>query len=384
MILWNCCLSATWTHDMTTDVVYFDSTMSGAPALSNTAGTLIAVLDAGLVNGFGSVTLDTLAVSGNVATGTISTGHNLTLIGSTGPVIEIGGATPSALNGRWRVASIPSGTQFTFATSGISNQTATGTITAKRPPAGFEKAFSGTNLAAYRSLNVEGTRLYCRIDDTAANFARICGYETMSDVNTGTGLFPTDAQISGGGYIYKANSTNRSWKLMSDGRLIYFFCDSIGSNNWTGGFVFGDIDSYRAADAYGAILISTTGAASSLDLYRLASVTGSYIARTHTQLGTSVTSARYSHGKSSTSLGVGGQSYPAPVDNRTHLWPIECWEGTTLARGLMPGLWCPTHTDVPNNLAIENIPQLPGRTLLVQMTGTTAYRCVIDLTGPWR
>jgi hypothetical protein len=146
---------------------------------------------------------------------------------------------------------VTSGTAFTFAITGIADQTATGTIAAKRAPAGFEKAFSGTNLAAYRSLDVEGTRLYCRIDDTATNSARIRGYETMTDVSTGEGLFPTDAQISGGGHVYKANAANRNWTLFSDGRMIYFFCDSTGNAAWTGGFVFGDIGSYVAGDAFG-------------------------------------------------------------------------------------------------------------------------------------
>jgi len=59
-----------------TSVVYFDSTMTGAPALSGTAGTLIGLLDACLQDGFGGVTLDSLVVASNVATAT----YSLTLI----------------------------------------------------------------------------------------------------------------------------------------------------------------------------------------------------------------------------------------------------------------------------------------------------------------
>ena len=111
-----------------TTVRYYDVTMSGAPALSGTAGALIGVLDACLVDGFGSVTLDSAAVASNVATRSISTGHGFAMIGDTGSVIRIAGATPSGLNGDWRVASVPGSTTFTFVTSGISDQTASGTI----------------------------------------------------------------------------------------------------------------------------------------------------------------------------------------------------------------------------------------------------------------
>ena len=45
------------------NVVYFTSTMSGAPTLTNTAGSLIGILDACLVDGLGSVTLDSLVVA---------------------------------------------------------------------------------------------------------------------------------------------------------------------------------------------------------------------------------------------------------------------------------------------------------------------------------
>ncbi len=372
---------------MNTEVKYFDSTMSGAPALSGTAGALISVLGACLTNGFGSVTLDSLVVAGNVATGTISTGHNFAMIGNTGPVIRIEGATPSGLNGDWRLASVPGITTFTFATTGISDQTATGTITAKRAPAGFSKAFSGTNKAVYRADDVVGTRLYCRIDDSTTTYARIRGYEAMTDVDTGTGLFPTDAQLNGGGYVYKSNSASsatRAWTLFSDGRIIYFFCDAPNNAAWPGGFVFGDIDSYVASDAFCCALIATNTPAGLCFLYTMSNTGISYLARNTTQLGGSVLAARYSHGRTANSIGSGGQAYPAVADNSIHLWPVECWEAT-LARGMMPGLWNPIHNgDTPHGLIVNDIPQLPGRSLIVQTTASSIYKCAMDLTGPWR
>lgn len=171
-----------------TSVRYYDSTMAGAPALSGTVGALIGVLDACLVNGFGTVTLNSLVVAGNVATGTVNAGHGFAMIGgAVGPVIAIAGATPAGLNGTWCIASVPGSTTFTFSTAGIADQAATGTITAKRPPLGFSKAFSGTNKAAYRADDVASSRLYLRVADDgtgAATYARVRGFETMSDVDT--------------------------------------------------------------------------------------------------------------------------------------------------------------------------------------------------------
>jgi len=371
---------------MPNSVRYYESTMSGAPSLSGTAGALIGVLDACLVNGFGSVTVNSLVVASDVATATVSAGHQFTMQGTTGPVIEISGANPSGLNGEWRVT-VTSSTTFTFVTSGISDQTATGTISAKRAPAGFSKAFSGTGMEAYRSDDITGTRLYLRIDDTYGMYARIRGYEGMTDVNTGTFLFPTDAQISGGGYVWKSNaasSVTRPWALYTDGRMIYFVCDTQLNTFWAGGFVFGDVDSYAASDTFGCLLLCSGTATGSLGLHLLGNTSNAFWARSYTQLDSDPLVSRYSHGKT-TYLGFGAQAYPAPADTHLHLWPVECWEGTTLARGMMPGLWNPIHdSDTPNGLIVDDIPNLPGRTLKVQTINNTAYECAIDLTGPWR
>ena len=210
----------------------------------------------------------------------------------------------------------------------------------------------------------------------------------MDDVDTvtsGYGVFPTDAQISGGGQVYKASGTNRHWALCSDGRIVYFFCDPMNSAVWISGFVFGDIDSYVASDAFGCVLIAANATMTSCALYGFNSDNSSYLARAYTQLGTSITSARYSHGKTQSGLGQGGQAYPARADNSLHLWPVECWDGMTLARGMMPGLWNPVHAgDTPHGLIVDSIPNLPGRTLKIQNTGQTLNECAIDLTGPWR
>ena len=355
-------------------------TDAGVPQLSGTAGALITVLDACLVNGYGSVTLDSLVVASNVATCTKSTGHGFTALGTVGPVIRISGATPSGLNTDWRIT-VVSSTVFTFVTTGISDQTATGTIDAKRAPAGFSKEFSATNKAAYRSDDVTGTRLYLRVDDTDTRYPTLIMYESMSDVDTGTGPAPTTASL----WFGKSNAVSsaaRKWILIADGRLFYLLCDSDVNNNWYAGMSFGDINSYKSGDTYCGLLKAHTSA---MHHYQYAAIGNwGFLARNYTSTGSAVSSTAYSHGKN-TSLGVNSQSYPAPADTSFHAWPVEVWEATnTIARGLMPGLWNPIHaiTLSQHGLLVDNIPQLPGRTLMIlyHYQGGMAF----DIAGPWR
>ncbi len=384
-----------------TSVKYFDSTMSGAPTLSGTAGTLISVLDACLINGFGTVTLDSLVVSSNVATGTVSAGHGFSMIGSAvGSVITIAGATPSGLNGTWRIASVPDSTHFTFATSGISNQTATGTITAVRTPLGFSKAYSGTNKAAYRADDVAGSRLYLRVADDgtgSATYARIRGYESMSDVDTGTGPFPTDAQFSGGLYWGKsstANSTARAWRLFGDSQGFYLCVNQDGAGTW-GSAAWGDIPSEKAGDAYRTLLIggTSTNVSNQGNLHLINNTTGHYFARSYVQTGTSIAVFKLSHHIAVNSMGLYGVAYPAPMGGQFYCAPVDVWEGTgyastTALRGPLPGVYAPLHpsAQLTDGSFQTDVIGLDGRTLLVQIlkTGGLNYAAAIDLTGPWR
>ena len=204
---------------MNSSVKHFRSNMTGAPTLNGVAGALIGVLDACLVNGFNLKTIDSLTVAAGVATASVGGGHGY----EPETVVLIAGASPAGLNGAKRILSTTTNT-FTFAAAGLGDQTATGAITAKLAPAGWEKVFSGTNKAVYRSLDVTGTRMYLRVDDTAAQFARVVGYEAMTDVDTGVNRFPTEAQRSGGFWWCKASNataTARGWTLFADSRTFY-------------------------------------------------------------------------------------------------------------------------------------------------------------------
>lgn len=141
-----------------------------------------------------------------------------------------------------------------------------------RAAAGWAKAFSGTNKAAYRGPVVvasppEGNRFYLRVDDsTNITWASMRGYETMSDVDTGSEPFPTVAQVSGGLLCEKsssANATVRPWVAVASESFFYFISlpnvTELGSlNNADSCFMFGDFPSYKTGDAFGTLIESRT------------------------------------------------------------------------------------------------------------------------------
>lgn len=186
----------------TYSVSFMLSTMRGAPVINgNTPGCLIAALDALLVSGWGAAAPATVTVASGVATATFASATAW----QPHAVIEVSGGTPSVINGKARVAT-SAGNTLTWATS-AADGTYTGSISIKYASAGWEKVFSeGTTKAVYRSTDVTSSRRYYRVDDSGNQSARVRGFAEMTDVDTGTEPFPTDAQISGGGYLFKTTS----------------------------------------------------------------------------------------------------------------------------------------------------------------------------------
>jgi len=226
---------------MACQTIWADSTMQGAPTISGTVGAGITFLDAVLINGFGQLTLTSLSVTSAVATATISAGHAY----KQWSVVEIAGATPTELNGRKRVLSVTA-TELTFAATGVSDGTATGTITCKIPGAGWTKPYTGTNLAVYRINSTTGTGSYLRIDDTGTTEMRVVGYSAMTGINTGTDPFPTSTQVSGGGFVRKsstADATARPWTILADDRGFYLNVNVNGTTEYKT-YWFGDFNSF--------------------------------------------------------------------------------------------------------------------------------------------
>lgn len=266
----------------------------GAPQLNGLAGSLIQVLDACLINGFNTRSVTSFTITSEVGTIEFGTsGHGYVLH----QVVAIGGASDDQYNGDWRVTAVNS-TSIEVDATGVADVTVAGTLTCKTAPVGdWEKAFSGTNKAAYRSTHADATGLLLRVDDSPGTYANVRGYEALTDIDTGTGEFPTAAQKSTSVWnkANSANSTPLVWLLTADAMLFYFSPRPvIGSGNDANLHCFyGDINSYKAADQYHAVIPTsdTTAPASSFSSSRLNSLVDAngskycYLARSYTQLG---------------------------------------------------------------------------------------------------
>lgn len=393
-------------------VKYFNSAMVGAPALSGTAGSLIAVLDACLVDGFGLGTVDSVVVASNVATVTRNAGHPFQV----GMVALIAGATPAGLNGDQRVLSVTA-TTYTFATSGISDQTATGTITHKVSPAGWSNSSvpgGSATLKVYKATDGAALGRMLRVDDSANYHARVVGYETMSDVNTGTGPFPTAAQFSGGGYWPRSNDTTsavREWHIVAD-KFGFYFVPHFYSSFLTVGPVlwFGDIVPQGSGDTAHCLLqvynqagnsnYSVTSASSLA--HWTSSASQVWASRAYTGIGGSVDICKFmdmqSPGSSSGTSGSNITSsnlipYPNGSDNGLLLAPMRAVDlATYTLRGWFPGLY-----GIPQKVAngqfsagdsVGAVPALAGRTIRMfrsmSSDSTNMAHIAIDCTGPWR
>ncbi|WP_454752063.1 hypothetical protein [Cupriavidus necator] len=376
----------------------------GHPVMSGQAGALIGVLDACLLNGYGLKTVDSIVVGGGVATLTINSGHSFE-VGSTA---LIAGATPSGLNGDKKVLTATT-TAVTFDATGISNQTATGSITAKVSPLGWSKAFSGTNLAAYASTDPGAYGMYLRVDDADPQNARVVGYEAMIDINTGSGAFPTGAQLSGGQYAgksFQSNSTARNWILVGDERLFYLWVEA---NAAFAGLMwgFGDLLAYNSADLWCATLsaqnssqVAYAGQYSAECLSYSNATAQPYMPRASYGQPGSVKTSRIG-GMSWAAAGASGSTgyttsslkFPNNADNALLLTPVYMVSSAQQGmRGRYPGYYhCPqdlTQSGINHRDRHPSLVDLPGRTGMVLRHGGPAFGpgaySVIDITGPWR
>jgi hypothetical protein len=392
-------------------VRWFHHQQPGAPQINAEAGDLIAILDACLLNGFDSKTADSLVVASGVATFTRAAGHDY----EKHAVIRIAGATPSDLNGDWRITAADA-TTFTFATPSIADGTATGTITSIRAtPGSWEKAHSGTNLAAYRSTHVNASGCHFRIDDSPATTSSslVRGYESMSDIDTGTRPFPTVAQVALANYTWRrSNSTNgsllpRPWTLIADDRFFWFFVDWHTTVTYPSAmYHFGDIARFSASDAFPCVIVGHATASgvspgSSMDANNFAgSYIGCYFARPAS--GLEVDPIGYQRlGCGKTAHPGGGTGFPhAITDGYLFHHPVLVASGATaiagIERGFLPGgmqsltdsaatLGTPTLTE-NLRLILDPAEAFPRAIMLVAVSSGSSNHShfAVDIFGPWR
>lgn len=435
---------------MTTGVKIIKSTDSGAPVLSGTAGALLGVLDCCLIVNNVRSTADDASFNNNDVEARLEAGTPFllfpTAFGAAGdrtyigmPVkfdrVKFNFATPQT--GGTAVYEYWNGSAWTAlvsATDGTTGLTANGTITwtiasqtgwaanavnsitqfwirarVTGTPlgvsplvnyitvGGWTRAFSGTNLAAYRQGG--GSGLFLRIDDTGTTNGRGVGYEAMTAISTGTGLFPTDVQISGGNYWSKsatADATARLWIAAATDRMIILQVSHTSTANATDAFVglFGDIKSYKSGDAYGVLHIGgTVTPATANQMHNIVTSVGStcvghYMPRGYSQLGTSVLVGK--HTDSAKFIGgttMGGSvamPYPNGPDGGLYLAPVWVHEiADSSVRGSVPGVWAPMHNKPLQHLdTFSGTGALAGRTFLA-LKMYTASEMFLETSDTW-
>lgn len=393
-----------------TSVKFFTDDMAGASAISGTAGALITVLDACLVNGFGSKAATSVTVAGGIATVAFAGGASAAVPQS---VILVAGADGSwtDLNGEQKVLSANAAT-VTFATA-LADGTATGTITFKMAPLGWTKVYSGTNKAVYKPSDVAASSALLRVDDSGTTVARVRMYETMSDIDTGTNPAPTDVKVSGGLYWWKsdaASSATRRYTIFGDSRNLY-----LGTAPYSSSSVapihtvhaFGDSISYKSGDAYHGFIVGDTATTGGQVLGNIFAQDPEnnetmQIVRSHTGIGVAVTASRKALVGSN--AGVSGfdnrmGAFPAPANNGLFLSRIALGQramSTNGPRGLLPGVLYVPQTGTngglfPRGTLVDGTGEYAGKKIYAVPqsgaalnTSTNDYAAFFDVTGPWR
>ncbi|MCI5068415.1 hypothetical protein [Acidovorax sp.] len=390
-------------------VKWITNTMRGAPQISGTAGTFIGALDAFLLTGWGTATATSVSISGGVGTAIFPEG---TYFEEHAVVLFAGATTPAALNGEARVLS-RTNNSITFETNAPDGVATTGTaITVKYAPVGsWAKPFQGANLAAYKSSDVQSSGFTLRVDDTGTMTARLVGYESMTDINTGSGAFPTAAVIPGGGTFHKSNVASAAavrYLLVADSRAMLWAVEPGTASN----------SAYRSSNVRGfgeGLALSPSGDPWStflscpvgVNTFNNGALSGgpesssggfTVCARGFSGLGTAVyLSASPFTGASA---GVSGAdvllgSAPSPVDGKVRL--SRLYLRTTVnqdgPRALVPGVAYVPHSGMLSLCSPGDV--LPGsgdwigrRLMAVGISSVLAAAptgiAFIDISGPWR
>ena len=394
-------------------IKHINSEMRGAPVITgNTRGNVIAAVDAWRL-GFAQVTAIGVTVANGVATAQLQPGQSFDL----NAVVDVAGAVApmAALNGESRVIElVGGGPNIRFPTT-APNGTATGTITIKVAGSGWDKPFSGPNNAMYRSSDPIGSRFFYNMNETGVtNMARVRGFENATSVTAGTGLFPTNAQINGGGYWVKSSMTDAApvrYDIVGDSRFVLvMLAPGVSSGS---SYIAANVRGFGeplalnpAGDPYAACIscnqysnsgdpqYGTFGGASSLGAGAI------FAARS--RLGTGTAKDQHSRPFVGGSGASSGEDpflgpLPDPVDGRLKFSQYfihdDSGTATPTARAIVPGLLHVPQSGLRALISARDIVigsgALEGRILMAIPTSLYATSAgdgfsFVDLTGPWR
>ena len=178
---------------------------------------------------------------------------------------------------------------------------------------------------------------------------------------TGTGQFPTPVQslITGHVVIRKSATmditSSRQWLVAADSSSFYLFIITGDITATYYAFAFGDIYSFKSPiDSYKCVIIgrvaenSSTAGNDGFDLFATTlnlPVQGNYVVRSYTGLGTSVQIEKHGDTIKGTNYFSGSIAFPNPTDSAFYVSPLWVVEpSSSIIRGQLRGLYQSLHS----------------------------------------
>lgn len=383
---------------MANSIHFFRADDVGAPQLTNAMGSLIALFDACLVNGYNTKAMaDIVSVAswGNVVEIIFTANHGyreLQNLSITLPDPEYSGyftvTNATATSITFKLDTVP--TNKTVIPDASSLIKVAGT--------GWTKEFSEINKAAYSPPYRETGNYYMSIDDSlpiASGCAKVRGYETMVSATSGTNAFPTTAQQPISTICKSIDAIAKNWYLVADKDMMFFFVNPTAYiNNSYFSFAFGHPRSKMTiSDDYGCYIsaANTTESPSynggiKPDSLNSLSVSG-YFARAFTQIGVAVESVMYGCGAGGFG-NVSTERFPSPADNSLNVSPVYLSQKTYGTRAVLQGILQPLHNmPLGYNAYYKGLAEYPNQTILSiplatsQTTPTGELHVVVE--GNW-
>lgn len=393
---------------MTFPVKWFSSDMEGAPLLSSGSagaahttnpGSLIALLKAVLVTGFGikSVSALTYDSTAQKITANVAAGHKYLV----DQVIALSGANESGFNGEFRVLSVTSTTVVVGLDNGTpSAASATGTLSMNIPSLGWAVEFedAANYKIIFKRTDTASTPLRMYIDNSAwSGWNNYSGYlakvqmiENPTDINTFT-------IVNDYRWPCSHSYATPGWGLIGDSRMIYFV-PAYAVNSNRGFYMFGDGNSIRPGDNYFCLMThypvltndrywQNSGALFHNQALSFSNSNHKRIARSYHQMPGSVVASW----KGLNSYFGEGMSFPNPADNGFYVStdPVPVHDDLSY-RGSLPGIVVPYASPASyDKTNLNNLPGLAGkliRLLLInrEETGGNPRLVGFDIKGPWR
>jgi hypothetical protein len=249
--------------------------------------------------------------------------------------------------------------------------------------AGWSRPFTGTNVSVYRQPATANQR-YLSVDETTTDgLINLRGYENMTAVSTGTGVFPLPTQPVVNLYRgSNGDATAHPWFCVATDKMIYFWNSSSASSPSNGmyGFAFGDFISTVPNDQYNTILIghgNSSGSNYGMPFISATAIGGSalnghYVVRNYTQTGGAIMVSKVSDWAKigNSAVGQSGMPFPSPADGKIYVAPFYIMElvgsSNGILRGTLPGIWAPCFAAavvMSDGDRLSSIDGLPGKTL---------------------